>query len=257
VSFQNEDGRFENLSGNRAARVVAAWEPNAEQLADIKDGLAVNARGEKSKTLRSSAGGTRWESGGGGGTAESAMVITYSEDWSIEGLPDTPVFARTDSMGSASSDTMEGRTQFKTESVSADGEELTGTFDRDGTRSGRFRMIRSAETGRAGTDSLEERQRQGLMKRAVESGWVSKEEVAAMMGGQVQLPSTAASADRDQARAAIRKAVEDAVKANGNSPSAVSPQIDRITTKIEHALFDQGKSVEEVQSMISRGEIGP
>jgi hypothetical protein len=78
-----------------------------------------------------------------------------------------------------------------------------------------------------------------------------------MMGGQVQLPSNAAGVDRDQARAAIRKAVEDAVKASGNNPAAVSPQIDRITTKIERALFDQGKSIEEVQSMISRGEIGP
>jgi hypothetical protein len=160
-------------------------------------------------------------------------------------------------MGSASSESMDGRTQFRTESVSADGDEMAGGFDRDETRSGRFRMIRSGEIGRAGTDSLEDRQRQGLLKRATESGWVTQEEVAAMMGGQVQLPSNAAGVDRDQARAAIRKAVEDAVKANGNNPAAVSPQIDRITTKIERALFDQGKSIEEVQSMISRGEIGP
>jgi len=33
--------------------------------------------------------------------------------------------------------------------------------------------------------------------------------------------------------------------------------IQRVTGRIEHALFDQGKSVEEVQQMISRGEIGP
>ena len=256
VSLEDETGRFENLSGNRAARVVAAWEPNEAQLADIRDGLAVNTRGTKSKTLRSGAGGTRWESGGGGG-AQSAMVITYTEDWSIEGLPDAPVFTRVDSMGSASSESMEGRTQFRTESVIADGDELTGSFERDESRSGRFRMIRSAETGRAGTDSLEDRQRQGLMKRATESGWVTKEEVAAMMGGQVQLPSDAMGIDRDQARATIRQAVEDAVKANGNDPAVVSPQIDRITTKIERALFDQGKSIEEVQRMISRGEIGP
>jgi hypothetical protein len=256
VSLEDETGRFENLSGNRAARVVAAWEPNESQLADIRDGLAANSRGSKSKKLRSNAGGTRWESGGGGG-AQSATVITYTEDWSIDGMPDAPVFTRVDSMGSASSESMDGRTQFRTESVSADGDEMAGGFDRDETRSGRFRMIRSGEIGRAGTDSLEDRQRQGLLKRATESGWVTQEEVAAMMGGQVQLPSNAAGVDRDQARAAIRKAVEDAVKASGNNPAAVSPQIDRITTKIERALFDQGKSIEEVQSMISRGEIGP
>jgi hypothetical protein len=254
VSLQNEAGRFENLSGNRAARVVGAWEPNAEQLADIKDGLAANTRGEKDKTLRAT--GSGWASGDAA-SGDSAMVITYSETWSISGSPDAPVFTHEDSMGSASSESMEGRTQYRTEAVRDGGEELVGSFDRDGSRSGRFRMIRSGEVGRAGTDSLEDRQRQGLMKRAVESGYVTPEEVAAMMGGQVELPSTASGADRKQARAAIRKAVEDAVKANGNDPSAVSPQIERITGKIEHAIFDQGKSVEEVQQMISRGEIGP
>jgi hypothetical protein len=256
VSLRDESGRFENLSGNRAARVVAAWEPNAEQLADIKDGLAANSRGEKTKKLRASAGGTGWESGDGAG-GDSAMVITYSENWSIRGLPDAPVFMREDSMGSASTESMDGTTQYRTEEVRDGGEELVGSFDRDGSRTGRFRMIRSGEVGRAGTDSLEDRQRQGVLKRAVESGYVTPDEVAAMMGGQVQLPNAAKGADREQARAAIRKAVEDAVKANGNDPSSVSSQIERITGKIERALFDHGKSIEDVQAMISRGEIGP
>ena len=256
VSLGDESGRFENLSGNRAARVVAAWEPNAEQLADIKDGLAANSRGEKTKKLRASAGGTGWESGDGAG-GDSAMVITYSENWSIRGLPDAPVFMREDSMGSASTESMDGTTQYRTEEVRDGGEELVGSFDRDGSRTGRFRMIRSGEVGRAGTDSLEDRQRQGVLKRAVESGYVTPDEVAAMMGGQVQLPNAAKGADREQARAAIRKAVEDAVKANGNDPSSVSSQVERITSRIESALFDQGKSIEDVQAMISRGEIGP
>lgn len=256
VSLRDESGRFESLSGNRAARVTGAWEPNAEQLADIKDGLAANSRGEKTKKLRASGGESGWESGDGAG-GDSALVITYSENWSIRGLPEAPVFTREDSMGSASTESMEGRTQYRTEAVRDGGAELVGSFDRDGSRTGRFRMIRSGEVGRAGTDSLEDRQRQGLMKRAVESGYVTPEEVAAMMGGQVQLPNAATGADREQARAAIHKAVEDAVKANGNDPSAVSSQIERITGKIEHALFDQGKSIEDVQAMISRGEIGP
>jgi len=256
VSLRDDTGRFENLSGNRAARVVAAWEPNAEQLADIKDGLVANSRGEKTKTLRASGGGSGWESGAGSG-GDSAMVITYSENWSISGLPEAPTFTREDSMGSASTESMSGRTQYRTEAVRDGGEELVGTFDRDGSRAGRFRMIRSEEVGRAGTDSLEDRQRQGLLKRAVESGYVTPEEVAAMMGGQVKLPDAAKGADRAQSRAAIHKAVEDAVKANGNDPSAVSSQIERITGKIERALFDQGKSIEEVQQLISRGEISP
>ena len=71
------------------------------------------------------------------------MVITYSETWTIAGLPDAPVFTRDDSMGSASSESMEGRTEYRTESVDASGNEIKGLFGRDGTRSGRFRLIRT------------------------------------------------------------------------------------------------------------------
>jgi hypothetical protein len=145
VSLRDETGRFENLSGNRAARVVAAWEPNAEQLADIKDGLAANSRGEKTKTLRASGGGSGWESGNGAG-GDSAMVITYSETWSISGLPEAPVFAREDSMGSASTESMEGRTLYRTEVVRDGGEELAGSFDREDRRTGRS-IIRSGRSG--------------------------------------------------------------------------------------------------------------
>ncbi len=133
VQFDDDSGRFEAMRGGRAARVIAAWEPNASQIADIQDGLAVNSRGSKTKTLRPGAGGKRWSSGGGGG-ADSAMVITYTENWSIEGLPDAPVFTRDDSMGGASAESMQGSTRYKAESVSPDGNEIRGSFDRDGTR---------------------------------------------------------------------------------------------------------------------------
>src|SRR5262249_48630372 len=57
VVFEDETGRFENLSGNRASRVLAAWEPSPLQLEDIKNGLQTNPRGVKTKTLRSVSGG--------------------------------------------------------------------------------------------------------------------------------------------------------------------------------------------------------
>ena len=114
VQFDDDSGRFEAMRGGRAARVIAAWEPNPAQLADIQDGLAVNSRGSKTKTLNAGADGTSWSSGRGS-AADSAMVITYSETWSIEGLPDAPVFTRVDSMGGASAESMEGSTRYASE----------------------------------------------------------------------------------------------------------------------------------------------
>lgn len=256
VSFQSEAGRFEALSGNRAARVVAAWEPNAAQLADIRDGLAVTSRGSKTKTLRAGADGASWSSGEGA-AADSASVITYTETWTIQGLPALPVFQRDDSMGSAQTETMEGRTRWATESVSADGDELTGRFERDGTRIGRFRLIRSADPSKAGEQDLEERQRKALRQQAVQSGLVSPEEVQALIGTQVKLTPDAHSDDRSASRVAIRQNIEDAIRAQGEDPRVHAGAVDALARKIERLLFDEGKSLADVQQQIASGELTP
>ena len=72
-------------------------------------------------------------------------MIGYSESWHIEGLPAKPVFTRDDVRGSATIESMQGRTQYTTEFVSADGDEVRGTYVRDGTRRGRFVMRRTRE----------------------------------------------------------------------------------------------------------------
>lgn len=256
VTFQDERGRFESISGNRAARVVGAWEPNAAQLADVKDGLAVTSRGSKTKTLRAGADGTSWSSGEGP-EAEGAMVITYTETWTIQGLPDAPVFARDDSMGSASTESMEGRTLYRTEAVRENGDELVGVYDRDGTRKGRFRMIRSGSVSKAGEQDLEARQRKALRQAAIESGLVSPEEVQAAIGTQVKLAPDAKGEDRAAARAVIRKNVEDAVRAQGEDPRVHAASIDGLARKIERLLFDDGQSVAEVQRLIETGQLRP
>lgn len=256
VSFESEAGRFEALSGNRAARVVAAWEPNAAQLADIRDGLAVTSRGSKTKTLRAGADGTSWKSGEGA-SADSASVITYTETWSIEGLPALPVFQREDSMGSAQTESMQGRARWTTESVNASGDELIGRFERDGTRVGRFRLIRSSDPSKAGEQDLEERQRKALRQQAAESGLVSSEEVQAAIATQVKLSPGARSDDRAASRVVIRKNVEDVIRAQGEDPHVHAGAIDSLTRKIERLLFDEGKSLEAVQQQIESGQLTP
>jgi hypothetical protein len=253
VSFQDESGRFERLSGNRAARVVAAWEPNAAQLADIRDGLAATSRGVKTKTIKST-DGTTFTSGEGPGAAD-AMVISYTETWTIEGLPDKPVFTRSDSMGSAATDSMQGRTQYTTQT--AQGDEISGSYNRDGSRVGRFRMIRSAAVGAAGEQDLEERQRKAMRDRAVEMGIVTPAEVQAAIAAQTKLSPDAKSSNRQAARAVIHKNIEDAVRAQGEDPANHAAAIDGLTRKVERLLLDDGKSVEEVQQMFATGQITP
>lgn len=140
VVFTDETGRFEGRQ-----RVLAAWEPNEGQWKEIRSGLQVNSRGSKSKSLRKSKGGAEWKTVGGMQIG-SASTIGYFEDWYITGLPDAPVFTRDDVLGSGRAEEMEGRTRFTTTEVLDGGNELRGTFNRDGTREGIFRMVRSGES---------------------------------------------------------------------------------------------------------------
>lgn len=250
VQFGDDTGRFEQARGGRAVRVLGKWEPTPAQLSDIRDGLAANTRGVKTKTLRPSGGATAYSSGEAS-EAESALVVTYSETWSIEGLPDQPVFTRDDSMGSAATESMSGRTVYRTESVTPDGD-LEGSFDRDGTRKGRFRLMRSAEVGSVGHRTQEERHRE-LWQRAM--GNASDEEIAQIFGAQVELPDDAKQADRTRGRSAIRASVEAAVKKSGNDPAGASALVDRMSRLIERALYDDDKSVEEVREMLATGQM--
>jgi hypothetical protein len=257
VVFQDEAGRFEALGGSRAARVVAAWEPSPAQLADIHDGLEVNsARGVKTKTLRPGEGGAL-TSGAGALAAGGASVISYTEDWTIEDPNGLPAFVREDSLGGESAESMEGRTEYRAEQVAVDGSEISGRFERDGTRSGRFRMIRSGEASAVGSSDQSERQRKVLLERAVQGGVVSQEEVAAAFAAQVQLGEGGANVDRAQARKAIRENVEAAIRAQGEDPRALAPQVESLTHKIERLLLDEGKSVAEVQRMLETGQLQP
>lgn len=256
VVFQDESGRFEALGGSRAARVVGAWDPSPAQLDDIRNGLAVNsARGVKTKTLRPGDGGV-WASSGGA-IAEGASILTYSEEWTLEDPEGMPVFARADSLGGARAESMEGRTEYRSEQVAADGSEITGRFERDGTRAGRFRLIRSGEASAVGSSDQSERQRRVLLDRAVQQGVVSQEEVAAAFAAQVQLGEGAASADRAQARRQIRDGVEAAIRAQGEDPRVLAPQVDSLTRKIERLLLDEGRSLADVQRMLETGQLQP
>jgi hypothetical protein len=153
--FEDATGRFERDAAGRYARIQHFWRPNAAQRAEIADGLRVNARGARSKTLREAPAGN-WSSAPAGG-APSASVLTYAEVWRVDAPTALPVFSRADSLGGVGADGLEGLTRYTTRAVRAGGDLLEGHFERDDSRSGSFRMrrcaalelVRAAE-GRAG-----------------------------------------------------------------------------------------------------------
>jgi hypothetical protein len=141
VVFENGEGRFEARAGNPRARVLAAWEPNASQRKDIEAGPRVNPRGIKIKTLRgSSAKG--WQSSRRM-TQTSAMTVGYQENLSIETRAGLPVFSRMDVVGNALSNSGKNGSTYRVDSMSDDGQALSGTYTRDAIRAGTFRMWRT------------------------------------------------------------------------------------------------------------------
>jgi murein DD-endopeptidase MepM/ murein hydrolase activator NlpD len=223
VVLDDESGRFEPARGGRATRTLGAWEPSPAQLADIRNGVQVNSRGSKTKTLRTTDGGRTWGSESESG-ADSAMVITYSENWTITGLPDAPVFTHVDSMSGGAVEEMEGRTRYATKSVQGGGDELVGSFARDTSRRGRFRMIRSGSTESirtAAKTDAELREKAGI--RAV----VSSEEMQQLVRDRIEdsLAESGVSLSEADLDALMAHAVQ--AMARGESPDEISAALSR------------------------------
>lgn len=258
VVFGDQSGRFERLGGNRASRVLAWWEPNEAQLAEIRSGLQVNSRGSQSKSLRRR-GEWGWSSASSSaGGYQSARFITFSQTWSISGEPGLPVFQRDDVLGSAAAEQLEGRTRWATETVDPDGT-LRGRYDRDGTRTGSFAMRRSGGTQAVRGSGKTQRERvyeaffgemgQQLLHREVEGG-VEEAELRRMIeAGEV--PDEV----RQQVRARIREDLEEFYRSQGNDPRAHEAEIRQLAADIEHLYLDEGLSTQEIRDRIATGAL--
>jgi hypothetical protein len=141
VILDDETGRFEKDGANRAFRIPQHWEPDAAQLADIKDGLAVNERGMAAATLRRSEGSWVWAPKQ---ATASASMIHYVESWRVEPAPEGPIFKREDALRSERAEDLTGVTIYTTRAVAEEGHLLRGDFERDGTQHGTFTMTRAA-----------------------------------------------------------------------------------------------------------------
>ena len=235
VVFSDESGRFEHLGTSRARRVVGAWEPNEGQLAQILQGLEVNDRGKKVKSLRAEDGG--WHTGSRA-RPMSASVVTYVEHWSIEGDSDHPVFRQEDQLGAERTETLEGVTLYETTEVDPKGNELRGTYERDGTRHGTFQIVRAGPvTGVKGSGKT-----QG--ERLIEA-W------------QQDYIRSMSAEDRKEVSQQIRSAIEQHLRSEGLDPSQHREAVESLSKKIEVEIFEKGRTLEEVVRMLEDGTLTP
>jgi len=256
VVFKDQTGRFDRSQG-RLARVLDGWEPNEAQLAQIEAGPEVNHRGSKSKTLRER-DDYGWRSTTRP-TAASASIVTYVENWSIEGAAGKPIFRREDVLGSGRTENLEGVTEYATTEVTPGAGVLRGTFERDGTRHGTFRMMRSGPPQAVKGKAKSEGQR--FYQRYLErfSDAVARDDEAlkeasarrAKEGGEI--PEDV----RERAEATIRAAVEQSIHDAGADPRDFEREVNSLTRQIGELLLDKGQSLEEVERLLSDGKINP
>lgn len=166
VVLESGQGRFESYKGNPRSRVLANWEPNEGQLAEIMKGPRVNTRGSKSKSLRGS-DARGWKSTGRN-RVSGANVVGFHEEWSIEPVGDGRKFMITEVLGNATRGNDEGKTVYLVESSDHDGQEYSGRFDRDGTRTGTFKMFRTPAIRPLLSNDEEDSVNKRLQKRSYE-----------------------------------------------------------------------------------------
>jgi hypothetical protein len=238
--FADESGRFERRGSGQLARVLGYWQPSEAQLAEIGAGLELNSRGMKEKTLRYTGGAWRSASRA---TAASASIVSYTEAWSIEGTPELPIFRREDSLGGERTESLDGVTLYA--STKADPAEnwFEGSFERDGSRKGTFRM-RRAGAGKALTTkrNQSERQRDAFMD------W---------MGRRKLDPDTMSQQDRADLNATIRMSIDQRMRSLGIDPAGRSAQIDKLVPEIEKRLFAENRTLGEIPALVKEAVVAP
>ncbi len=258
VVLDDEEGRFERSSTNRASRVLAYWEPSPGQLADLASGPRVNARGSRVKLLRAS--GSGWASKAGA-APQSATTITFSASWIIENAASLPLFRLEDALGSAMTDSLEGATVYATERVEEDGRVLRGRFDRDGTRTGSFRLLRTAPVRGLGTTEEQEERIAGKRQQMFVDQFFGGDAGLALGGVSPDFARRAregelSESERSELRSQIQASLEAGLQDRGLSPSQLQPQVQSLTRQIEKLVLE-GKEPAEIERLYRDGKLRP
>jgi hypothetical protein len=250
VRFADEAGRFERR-GNEALRVLGAWQPSENQLREIAAGLRVEPRGAREKRLKPTATGFS----SARSAFDSARVVSFESRVELDLSGPAPRLAVIDSLGSSAAEALAGRTEYRGERVTESGA-IEGRFERDGTRVGSFRMVRTAAPRGLGepppapppeptrTD-VEERLYRSLGRQLAASDALPERFAAEGPGS------------RDALRAQVRAELEVRFAEQGNDPRAHAPALERLAAAIERLYAEEGRSREEIGRMLEDGRLRP
>jgi hypothetical protein len=216
----------------------------------------VNSRGTKSKTLRKRGDGWRSASRP---TVASASIVSYVENWSVENASGKPVFRREDVLGSATTENLDGVTLYTSTEVASGGSLLRGTFERDGSRHGTFRMVRAGAPKAVGGRA--KGQSQHFYREDLSDFGADVEETDAALheavAGRAQDGSEVSGKLRKRAGSSIRTAIEKGIRDAGGEPLDFRRAVDSLTRQIEKLVLEDGHSFEEVEQMIRDGRLEP
>jgi len=247
VVFMDERGRFERTLSGEQSRVLAAWEPNERQRAEIRKGLEAVALGSKTKTLRGSP--SKGFKSVGGLRTQSVSVIGYHSTWSIEGLSGAPSFSHADLMGSGRTENMEWRTQYSGVEVLEGGALVRGNYAKDGTISGVFRMMRAA-------DLVKSRHKKDRgTKRPYQTVFASAADKRAI-DALVSRGDAMSDDERQQLRVLLRETVSRTLDTYGLEGQALELRSESLSRQVEQLLLGGG-TVDEVEGMAREGMIRP
>jgi hypothetical protein len=249
VMFSDRRGRFERTLSGATRRVLEAWEPNEAQLGEIRAGLEASVRGSRSKTLKGSP--SRGYRSAGNLRSQGVSVIGYHETWSIEGLPDRPTFIRDDLMGSGRTATMEGRTEYAGSEVGENGSLIRGSYERDGTRHGVFRMMRAGEVVKD-----ESKKKKQATRRPYLSVFDSPQDKRDI-GSLASLGSDASDQDLAELRKQLRQTIERTLRGVGFEGPLLEQRTESLAVQVEMLLLEQAMTVDEVEAMVLEGKIQP
>ena len=260
VVFDDDTGRFEQIGGNRASRVLDYWEPNAAQQKQIDAGLAINSRGSLSKTL-SGSDEKGWSSARKGGAGyKSSRFITYEETWTIDGLPTAPRFERQDSMGAGGGEDFEGRTLYETTTIEAGGNVLRGSFDRDGKRKGTFRLTRTGAVHSV-SEGGGKSQAGEQLKRAEFIAMLAPGLTDPLPGGrsEAQWREAVSSSRSKEERLALRAALEEGLRtqvlADDDYTSGQNRVLSNLAVELERLFAEDKKSFADLRKMMVQGDV--
>jgi hypothetical protein len=250
VLFDDEGGRFARRGGE-TERVLGAWEPDDGQRAEIARGLRVRAVGVREKRLRAAAGGYS----SARSAFDSARTVGFESIVELDLTGAAPRISVADSLGSSAAHSLEGRTEYRGERRGPAGE-IEGSYDRDGRRVGRFRMLRSGAP--RGLGEPPPRPREEPTRAEVE------ERLYRSLGRQLAVSDAlperfpgGGAAERAALGERVRTALAALFADQGNDPRAHAPTLERLAAAVERLYAEEGRSREEIGRMLEDGRLRP